>query len=34
MQVRMNMQILSPGMEYRYEADSRAQMFAVGGDMP
>ncbi len=26
------MQILSPGMEHRYEADSRAQMFRIGGD--
>ena len=27
------MQILSPGMEHRHEADSRAQMFGVGGDL-
>jgi hypothetical protein len=27
------MQILAPGMEYRYEADARAQMFGVGGDL-
>ena len=27
------MQILSPGMEHRHEADPRAQMFAVGGDL-
>ena len=27
------MQILSPGMEHRPEADSRAQMFGVGGDL-
>jgi hypothetical protein len=33
MEVWMMMQILSPGMEHRYEADSRAQMFAVGGDL-
>src|ERR1700730_4718702 len=29
----MMMQILSPGMEHRHEADSRAQMFGVGGDL-
>ena len=33
MQVRMMKQILSPGMEHRYKTDSRAQMFAVGGDL-
>src|SRR5580698_8066969 len=33
MQVRMMMQILSPGMEHRHEADSRAQMFGVGSDL-
>jgi hypothetical protein len=33
MEVWMMMQILSPGMEHRYEADSRTQMFAVGGDL-
>ena len=33
MEVRMMMQILSPGMEHRHEADSRAQMFGVGGDL-
>src|SRR3982074_1706726 len=33
MQVRMMMQILSPGMEHRHEADPRAQMFGVGGDL-
>ena len=29
----MMMQILSPGMEHRHEADSRAQMFGVGSDL-
>ena len=29
----MMMQVLSPGMEHRHEADPRAQMFAVGGDL-
>jgi hypothetical protein len=33
MEVRMMMQIVSPGMEHRHEADSRAQMFGVGGDL-
>src|SRR5271163_4517259 len=33
MEVRMMMQILSPGMEHRHEADSRAQMFGVGSDL-
>ena len=27
------MQILSPGMEHRHEADPRAQMFRIGGDL-
>ena len=29
----MMMQVLSPGMEHRHEADPRAQMFGVGGDL-
>src|SRR3984893_12832387 len=33
MEVRMMMQILSPGMEHRHEADPRAQMFGIGGDL-
>src|SRR6202030_1018775 len=33
MEVRIMMQILSPGMEHRHEADLRAQMFGVGGDL-
>jgi hypothetical protein len=33
MNVRMMMQVLAPGMEYRYEADAGAQMFGIGGDL-
>src|SRR5277367_5698184 len=33
MEVRMMMQILPPGMEYRYEADPRAQIFGIGSDL-
>ena len=29
----MMMQVLAPGMEYRYEADARAQMFGIGGNL-
>src|SRR5260370_42196026 len=29
----MMMQVLSPGMEHRHEADPRAQVFGVGGDL-
>ena len=29
----MMMKVLSPGMEYRYEANAGAQMFGVGGDL-
>src|ERR1700680_575065 len=32
-EMRMVMQILSPGVKHRHEADPRAQMFGVGGDL-